>query len=92
MLLGPPTEVSAARPLLRARAFASAPPPQARSTLPQVTRGREEQAECVAFLQQRAAADLAYAASFARHRLGGRSVAHLADLRAAALPGGAGTQ
>eukprot|EP00962_Isochrysis_galbana_P036964 scaffold12850_cov109-Isochrysis_galbana.AAC.8 len=53
----------------------------------QAARGKEEQAECVAFLQQRAAADLAYAASFSKHRLGGKPVSQLADLRAAALPG-----
>ena len=38
----------------------------------QAAKGREEQADCLSFLQQRAAADLAYAASFSKHRLGGK--------------------
>jgi len=57
----------------------------------QAAKGRGEQADCLSFLQQRAAADLAYAASFSKHRLGGKKVSELADLRAAALPGGAGS-
>jgi hypothetical protein len=57
----------------------------------QASRGKEELAECVAFLQQRAAADLAYAASFSKHRLGGKPIAQLADLRSAALPGAPGS-
>jgi len=57
----------------------------------QAARGREEQAECVAFLQQRAAADTGYATTLSKHRLGGKPVSQLADLRAAALPGGAGS-
>ena len=38
----------------------------------QAAKGRGEQADCLSFLQQRAAADLAYAASFSKHRLGGK--------------------
>lgn len=47
----------------------------------QSSAGREEQLECVTFLQQRAQADSHYAASITKQRLGRRPVAELSDLR-----------
>lgn len=43
--------------------------------------GREEQLECISFLQARAAADTAYANSITKAKLGGRPVSELSDLR-----------
>ena len=47
----------------------------------QSSAGREEQLECVTFLQQRAQADAQYATSITKQRLGRRPVAELSDLR-----------
>ena len=45
--------------------------------------GRDEQLECMSFLQTRAAADTAYANSITKAKLGGRPVSELSDLRGA---------
>lgn len=45
----------------------------------QTARGKEELSECLTFLSQRMAADGVYAASIARHKLGGRGMAEWAN-------------
>ncbi|KAL1527392.1 hypothetical protein AB1Y20_016060 [Prymnesium parvum] len=55
----------------------------------QAAHGKEELAECHSFLCQRAAADAQYAQAISRHKLGGRQIVELGDLRkTAAAPEG----